>query len=647
MALECCLEELQRVLNEPKFVDRRKGLRKLATPILEKELSQAEIESCKADSPVWGPREGQINPSTTVSGLRDSLDTSTLLVLIATHLDCRGGKTPPVNPLMILDCLSDTDNLHKSEKSSTGYIFGRPTFTEDDDVVELEKHILSLDTPTTAKGETSMSDNPYEELATDEIMQVILSLRQDYEEEDVRSEFKDVLSKTKVVAIESMLELGAEYDNSFVFSEVGKQLRTDISARIDALDEDTSDVSESKPVVSEEFAPLPDEASSNMIDMVLKNAGYTDITTKVLWDKISGQSDTIAKLNERVSTLALSSSDVSGGSDSMPSSEDMPNGKVVVKQAYEVFNVGRQKNQFLFNVPVYEWDTPHPHVPEIDSNYQWNYDILRRVLYSIISNTRCYLHGHTGTGKTTFVEQVAACLKYPFMRVNFDSEVTRMDLIGRDTLKQEDGVTVSKFEDGILPQMMSGPYIGCFDEIDFVRPDIAYVMQRALEGNGLMITEDGGRVVKPHRMFRMFATGNTVGQGDEFGMYQGARPQSLAMLDRFQVWANVPYMTSPQRKKLIKASVPTLEEKDLDSISQYVDEHMVAFKSSEVIQPISPRGYVSLAKAVVAFYEFYPDAKADKAFQSAFETVVLDRANVQDKVVLKAIGDRVFNKTEV
>ena len=138
-----------------------------------------------------------------------------------------------------------------------------------------------------------------------------------------------------------------------------------------------------------------------------------------------------------------------------------------------------------------------------------------------------------------------------FGRINFDSEISRFDLIGRDILISEDGKTVSKFVDGLLPQFMSTPTIACFDEIDFVRPDVAYVMQSALEGNGLVITEDGGRIVRPHSHFRMFATGNTQGQGDEKGMYQGARPQSLALLDRFTVWAKIDYLDAKQRRNLV------------------------------------------------------------------------------------------------
>ena len=186
---------------------------------------------------------------------------------------------------------------------------------------------------------------------------------------------------------------------------------------------------------------------------------------------------------------------------------------------------------------------------------------------------------------------------------------------------------------------MSTPCIGCFDEIDFIRPDVAYVMQRAFEGNGLMLTEDGGRVVQPHPQFRMIATGNTVGQGDEFGMYQGARPQSMAMIDRFTIWVSVPYLDIAQRDQLIKNKVPALKDEQRDQLNKYVEEHLEAFTTSKVLQPISPRGMLSLADTMVAFTTLFNSRDATK---EALEAVILDRCTQQDRAVLKGIVNRIF-----
>lgn len=310
----------------------------------------------------------------------------------------------------------------------------------------------------------------------------------------------------------------------------------------------------------------------------------------------------------------------------------IPKGELIWKDASEVFDV---KLDVDFKVPYWEWDGVHPLVPAIDPHYIFRTEELETALYAIISNSRAYFHGHTGTGKTTLVEQVAARLFYPFVRINFDSEISRMDLIGRDTLKyreNEDGSfsSYSEFVDGMLPRAMSSPCLCMLDEIDFVRPDVAYVMQAATEGNGLRITEDGDRFVEPHPMFRMFASGNTVGQGDEDGLYQGARPQSSALLDRFTLWRRVDYLSKEQRDQLIKRHVPALAHDDLKKLSLYIDDHIEAFIQTNVMQPISPRGMLSVAKATVVFGDL----------KKALTMSVIDRASKDDRATLVGILDR-------
>jgi len=399
------------------------------------------------------------------------------------------------------------------------------------------------------------------------------------------------------------------------------------------VDVEPTPISEPKPAKASGYTPVAGE-QSKLIDMVLSSVSLPPINTM------------IAELNEAAERIARAEAAAKTSiSASLPTPEiasdgTIPKGKVVLRKAFEVFGITRGKDGFDFDIPAFDWDAPHPHVPAKDDDYIFRPAELFRVLYAILTNQRAYLHGDTGTGKTTLIEQVAAYTSWPFMRINFDSEVTRADLMGRDTLQNEGGVTTSKFVDGILPQMMSGPYIGCFDEIDFVRPDVAYVMQRALEGNGLMLTEDGGRVVKPHRLFRMFATGNTVGQGDEKGLYQGARPQSMALLDRFTVWVKVDYLKSADRKRLIKTYSPGLPEPRVDQLNQYVGEHIEAFTSAKVLQPMSPRAMTALGNAIVHFAQFMPDEMT--AVKQALACTILDRATEQDRAVLSGIADRVF-----
>jgi cobaltochelatase CobS len=339
------------------------------------------------------------------------------------------------------------------------------------------------------------------------------------------------------------------------------------------------------------------------------------------------------KLKDQYATLSIVAESASTNVEYTTERTEIPDGKVVTKKASEIWpDIKLTKD---FDVPFWEWEGTHPDVPQIDPEYIFRPKHLGRALYALITNQREYIQGHTGTGKTTLVEQIAAHLNWPFLRINFDSEITRMDLIGRDTLtSDDDGKIISEFVDGMLPTAMAGPYITCFDELDFVRPDVAYVMQAALEGNGLRITEDGDRLVQPHPMFRMFGTGNTVGQGDEHGMYQGARPQSIAFLDRFTVWDRIDYLTDKERESLVDRKFPALDTDDKKMILQYTTEHLEAFKQSKVIQPISPRGMLAICKATMML----------GSVREALSMSVLDRANIEDRATLSGLVDRCTKK---
>jgi cobaltochelatase CobS len=219
-----------------------------------------------------------------------------------------------------------------------------------------------------------------------------------------------------------------------------------------------------------------------------------------------------------------------------------------------------------------------------------------------------------------------------------------MDLIGRDTLTEKDGVTISTFVEGVLPRALSGPNILLCDEVDFIRPEVAYVMQRVLEDEGVLLTEDGGRFVAPHEMFRIVATANTTGQGDEFAQYQGARNQSMAFLDRFTVWIDMPYLNQNEEKALLKSRVSDLSEEQIDTVIKYVQEHRNAFTKGTIVQPLSPRGVTALGKSIVAFGNSYKTQ--EEGIRTAIEITMLNRSNPQDRAILAGVVDRVFNIKE-
>ena len=393
------------------------------------------------------------------------------------------------------------------------------------------------------------------------------------------------------------------------------------------------------------------KALSTAVNAVLDTAGLPrfDVIIKEL-DEAKSVS---VQLFDEVKTLQMKMATMTTSAHAKPvtvaATGELPDGKTTWIPAIKALEhkglkpSSKYKGLFDFDVPFFEWDGDHRDVPDFDADYRWRWDILAKLMWGLAFNKKPWIWGHTGTGKTTLVEQVCAILNWPFMRINFDSEITRMDLVGRDTLKtDEHGNTSSHFQDGILPQAMMGPYVICNDELDFVRSDIAYVYQRSLEDKGLLLTEDGGRLVQPHEMSRMVATANTQGQGDEFGLYQGARVQSQAFLDRFQCWIEVPYLDEKDERELITAKVPSLNKDMVRKITKYTVEHREAFKQAAILKPISPRGVVSMSEAI-AFFTSLHSGEDKEGVRMALETTVLGSVTHADAAKINELIDRTFN----
>lgn len=294
----------------------------------------------------------------------------------------------------------------------------------------------------------------------------------------------------------------------------------------------------------------------------------------------------------------------------LPSYASVPKGEARLAMASDLFKgpKGETSKHLKFEVPCFEWEHPHPDVPKVDPHYKFRMNTLIPVLYALVNNSPMWVYGHSGTGKTTLIEQVAARLGWPVKRVNMDNEIERSDFLGREVLTTdpETKQTVSKFVEGVLPQAMQHPYIFLTDEADFGKSGVMYVMQRALEKNGLMLTEDGGRLIVPHTFFRFVATANTRGQGDEFGAYPGARPQSAALLDRYTTWVEVGYLDQADERQLIIDRVPGIDTGLVDKMMMFAKEMRKAFLNGEIIQPLSPRGLVQAADFIAFFQPTMP-----------------------------------------
>lgn len=316
----------------------------------------------------------------------------------------------------------------------------------------------------------------------------------------------------------------------------------------------------------------------------------------------------------------------------------IPKGKQFTVNANDAFGIS---NPLLnFHVPSFEWDGEHPDVPEVDEDFEPDPEVLGKVLIGLTQGRNTWMWGHTGAGKSSYVEYACAVLRWPMKVMNFDGELTRLDVVGREVLLNDKGTTISKFIDGLLPQALQGPYVVLADEMDFVLEDVAYVFQTVLATRTLTITEDGARLLPAHPMFRFVATANTNGQGDESGLYRGARVQSTALLNRFDNWIKVDYRAANDEAATVKKRVPNLPDNVRQTLATYITEHRLAFTSSKIMQPLSQRDMVAFARSFVHYDETIGGEKM--CMRRAFEDAILSRASSGDHNVINGIGQRVF-----
>ncbi len=244
-------------------------------------------------------------------------------------------------------------------------------------------------------------------------------------------------------------------------------------------------------------------------------------------------------------------------------------------------------------------------VPDLDSTYKFDPDTTLAILAGFSHNRRVMIQGYHGTGKSTHIEQVASLLNWPCVRVNLDSHISRIDLIGKDAIKLRDGKQVTDFQEGILPWALRTPTAIVFDEYDAGRADVMFVIQRVLEVDGKLTLLDQNKVIEPHPYFRIFATANTVGLGDTTGLYHGTQQINQGQMDRWSLVATLNYLSIDAETAIVLSKNPHYNtEKGRKTVKQMVtvaDLTRTAFMNGELSTVMSPRTVIAWAQNAEIF----------------------------------------------
>ena len=279
--------------------------------------------------------------------------------------------------------------------------------------------------------------------------------------------------------------------------------------------------------------------------------------------------------------------------DAFPLNE--PDIKISVRQAFG----------FDSDLEVPGFSETNEHVPAVDEAYRFDRETTLAILAGFAYNRRVMIQGYHGTGKSTHIEQVAARLNWSCIRVNLDSHISRIDLIGKDAIKLRDGVQVTEFHEGILPWALRNPVAIVFDEYDAGRADVMFVIQRVLEHDGKLTLMDQNEIITPHPQFRLFATANTVGLGDTTGLYHGTQQINQAQMDRWSLVATLNYLSIDAETAIILAKAPHYNtENGRKTVKQMVtvaDLTRTAFMNGDLSTVMSPRTVINWAQNAEIF----------------------------------------------
>ncbi|MSP81910.1 MAG: cobaltochelatase subunit CobS [Alphaproteobacteria bacterium] len=308
-----------------------------------------------------------------------------------------------------------------------------------------------------------------------------------------------------------------------------------------------------------------------------------------------------------------------------------PNGPDLRVSIRQVFGIDHDMEAPAFS-------TASEHVPQLDEAYHFDHETTLVILAGFAYNRRVMIQGYHGTGKSTHIEQVAARLNWPCIRVNLDSHISRIDLVGKDAIVLRDGKQVTEYREGILPWCLQNPTALVFDEYDAGRPDVMFVIQRVLEVQGKMTLLDQNKVIRPHPAFRLFSTTNTIGLGDTTGLYHGTQQINQGQMDRWNIVATLNYLPHDDEMKIVMAKTPEYDtaegRKIISSMVAVAELSRSGFMNGDISTVMSPRTVITWAENARIF--------SDVGF--AFRATFLNKCDEVERSTVAEYYQRCFGK---
>ncbi len=278
------------------------------------------------------------------------------------------------------------------------------------------------------------------------------------------------------------------------------------------------------------------------------------------------------------------------------------------------------------------------HVPELDESYLFDHDTTLAILAGFSHNRRVMIQGYHGTGKSTHIEQVAARLKWPCVRINLDSHISRIDLVGKDAIVLRDGKQITEFREGILPWALQHPTALVFDEYDAGRPDVMFVIQRVLEVEGKLTLLDQNRVIRPHPFFRLFSTTNTIGLGDTTGLYHGTQQINQGQMDRWNIVTTLNYLDHDAEVAIMLSKVASYDNPEgrekMKAMVELADLTRTGFISGDISTVMSPRTVLTWAENAEIFGDL----------QTGFRLTFLNKCDEMERPVVAEYYQRCFGE---